>query len=154
MPLLDRSQRLISREFRIHGSSMEPAFQDGSMVRISPVSYLWRTPRREEVVGLRCPDAPDRFELKRIVGLPGECVSWIGSNIWIHGNKLEEPYAHKYPHTPGDELHMLDLGPGEYFVAGDNRLYSLDSRNYGPVWLSDILGRVVSRETLVSHTYV
>jgi len=122
---------------------MEPAYLHGTLVRLSPVPYLWATPLRGDVVGLLCPKDPERMELKRVVGLPGEHVSWKDGDIWINGQKLQEPYTRTAPSTPGESIQMQDLGPGEYFVAGDNRLYSQDSRTYGPVWLSDILGRVV-----------
>src|SRR4051812_34298270 len=92
MRLLKRPQTLLSRAFHVQGVSMEPVFPDGSTVRISPVPYFVHTPRRGDAVALHCPDARERLELKRILGLPGECISWRGGNIWINGMKLEEPY--------------------------------------------------------------
>jgi len=62
----------------------------------------------------------------------------------INGLLLNEPYiSSPTGKLPGEESHRLDLGPGEYFVAGDNRLYSRDSRTYGPIWRSDILGELI-----------
>jgi signal peptidase I len=158
MPLLEQSLKLLSREFHVLGSSMEPAFRHGMRVRLSPVPYLLGTPMRGDIVGLRPPNNRERLDLKRVLGLPGEHVSWRGSQIWINGRALEETYVRHYDAHPGDYIEMLDLGPGEYFVAGDHRLYSTDSRNYGPVWLSDILGRIVgptpTLPVLASHTPV
>lgn len=125
---------------------MEPAFAAGSTVVISPVSFIWRPPRRGEVIGLYSPEDKERFELKRIVGLPGEAVSWKGGLIWINGQPLLESYAIATSAIPGEEPRRLELGPGEYFVVGDNRLYSRDSRLYGPVWLTDIVGQVLPSE--------
>ena len=84
-------------------------------------------------MGLRCPDAKERFELKRVVGLPGERVSWRGHEIRVNEN------------YPGSQT--LQLADQEFFVAGDNRSQSRDSRAYGPVHASDILG-------LANHTHV
>src|SRR5947207_2117708 len=106
MPLLEKSQRLISRQFQIQGNSMEPAFTDGALVRLSPLPYLWGSPQRGDVVGLLCPEAKERYELKRVVGVPGECVSWRGSDIWINGIRLEEPYAVPSDSVPGDTTRL------------------------------------------------
>src|SRR5262245_53675309 len=92
MRLIKRPQTLLSRAFHVNGISMEPVFPNGSDVRISPVPYFFHNPHRGDVVGMCCPEAHERLELKRVVGLPGECVSWRGGNIWINGTKLEEPY--------------------------------------------------------------
>ena len=144
---------------------MEPAYDHACQVRIDPFPYLWASPQRGDVVALRCPEAKDRIELKRVVGLPGEHVSWVGNHIWVNGAKLKESVARGDSYTPGDAFQIVDLGPGEYFVAGDNRPFSRDSRAYGPVWLSDILGKAVDpstrtsegrirKQTLESHTLV
>jgi signal peptidase I len=144
----------VSREFLVRGSSMLPTYAEDTCVRLSPLAYLWRTPRRGEIVGLRCPEAEERFELKRIIGLPGECVSWKGPSIWVNGVALDEPYAMIPPHSSIDKVQMLDLGPGEYFVCGDNRLCSRDSRAYGPVWRSDILGLVTAAEPVFEERHI
>jgi signal peptidase I len=143
--LLERSRNLFARKFQVQGMSMEPAFKSGDWVKIHP--YIWGPPIRREVVALRPPHAVDRLELKRVIGLPGETVSWRGCDLWINNHLLEEPYAIKKPTVPGDEMESIELGLGEYFLAGDNRLYSQDSRLYGPVRKLDILG-------LANHTRV
>ena len=128
---------------------MEPAFMEGASVRIDPFAYASRLPQRRDVVSLRAPSSPDRFELKRIIGLPGDSVSWRGSDVWVNGEPLDEPCARTAPPVPGESTHTLNLGPGEYFVAGDNRLYSQDSRAYGAVRDMEITGKV-----LAGHTHV
>ncbi|MBI3088624.1 MAG: signal peptidase I [Candidatus Omnitrophica bacterium] len=127
----------------VSGSSMEPAYQPGSRVRISRTAYWFRPPARGDVVAIRAPAASDRVDLKRIIGLPGEEVSWTGGRVAINGRMLDEPYANIPAAPPGDEPQALRLGPGEYFVAGDHRLYSRDSRAYGPVKRSAILGKIL-----------
>src|SRR3990167_3730742 len=97
MPLLERARSLFSRTFQVRGVSMEPAFMEGASVRIDPFAYASRLPQRRDVVSLRAPSSPDRFELKRIIGLPGDSVSWRGSDVWVNGEPLDEPCARTAP---------------------------------------------------------
>src|SRR5258708_5174129 len=101
VPLLESSRRFFSREFRVQGSSMDPLIPPGSHVKVCP--FLWGSPRRNDIVALRAPGTPQRIELKRVIGLPGERVSWIGMDVWINEVKLEEPYVIQYTSVPGDE---------------------------------------------------
>ena len=92
---------------------------------------------------IRSPAMPTRLELKRIIGLPREEISWTGERFQVNGLPLDEPYARFRPAPPGDDdVYVVCLGPDDYFVAGDNRLYSHDSRQYGPVARSAVLGAV------------
>lgn len=128
----------------VRGESMAPAHAPGSRTLVWAWAYVWQTPRRGDVVVLRSPDDPASLALKRIVGLPGENVSWAAASVRIDGRPLPEPYARVLRDVPGDD-EMLEcaLGPDEYFVLGDNRLYSHDSRHYGPVRRPVVLGRVL-----------
>lgn len=122
---------------------MEPSYPNGRPVRAGRFSYARRAPARGDVVVIRSPEDPRRQELKRIVGLPHEELSWGGQRLRVNGQALEEPYVPFRPESPGDGLmQAVRLGPGQYFVAGDNRLHSRDSRHYGPVQRRAILGRV------------
>jgi signal peptidase I len=143
MALLERARSLFSRRFKVQGSSMEPAFAEGSSIEIDPFAYVSKSPQRGDVVALRAPLAPERLELKRIIGLPGDRMSWLGTGIRINHQLIDEPYARPSSPVPGDTEETLILGPCEYFVAGDNRLYSHDSRMYGPVSIVEILGKAV-----------
>ena len=121
---------------------MEPAYVEGCRVRVRP--YALRSPGRGDVVVIRSPALPARLELKRIVGLPDEEVVWTGGVVRINGARLDEPYARIPVSPPGDDQALFyRLRPGEYFVAGDNRLHSTDSRSYGPVALASIAGKAV-----------
>lgn len=122
---------------------MEPTYHQGDRVRMSRLAYWWREPTRGEVIVVRVPAHPHRLELKRIIGLPQETVSWIGGRFEINRRPLREPYAKNPPSPPGDEPHTVQLGPDQYLVAGDNRLHSEDSRLYGPVTRSALLGPVL-----------
>ena len=124
---------------------MEPAFPAGRRLWASRLGYLFGAPQRGDVIVFRSAEDPARCDLKRIIGLPRETVVWQAGNFWVNGVALEEPYARIARPSPGDdERHTLHLGARDYVVAGDNRLYSLDSRRYGPVPRSAILGKIFS----------
>lgn len=123
---------------------MEPTLSAGMLIWARHFPYLFLTPTRGDVVVIRVPRHSHRLDLKRIIGLPGEEVAWNGGQVWINGALLEEPYARISPAPPGDdERHHLHVQSQEYFVAGDNRLYSRDSRQYGPIPRSTILGKIL-----------
>ena len=123
---------------------MEPSYQGGEMVRSDGRPSSWC---RGDVAVLRASDTPRRRELKRVIGLPGECVAWNGQGkIWINGQPLEEPYARFPAAVPGDdEVSRMSLRPGEYFVAGDHRLHSRDSRRSGAIRRERLMERVRMR---------
>ena len=120
---------------RVSGGSMEPAYPSGRVLLASRLVLWLRAPRRGEVVAFRSPDDSARLELKRVIGLPGEVVSWQpGGAFRINHQPLDEPYARCAPPPPGDDdSGERSVPPRRYFLAGDNRLYSRDSRRYGPV---------------------
>ena len=139
-----RPIRWLPMGFQVYGSSMEPSYPDGARVRVSAWPLALRNPRRGDVVMIRSPAAPQRMELKRVIGLPTEQVSWNGGAIRINGARLDEPYANVAPAPPGDdEWQDRCLRADEYFVAGDNRLHSTDSRRYGPIPRRSITGKLV-----------
>lgn len=122
---------------------MEPMYPEGTLLWCNRIAYLLKTPARGDIVIVHTLNPRDRVGVKRVVGLPGEHVAWDASSIWIHGVSLDEPYARKGRAVPGDDQrNQVRLGSDEYFVVGDNRLYSRDSRVYGPVRRRQILGRV------------
>ena len=129
----------------VHGASMAPAYADGGRCTARRASHRSAPPRRGDVVLLRSPERPARVELKRIIGLPHEAVSWRRGRMYVNGAPLSEPYARIHVAPPGDdETRTMRLGPAEYFVAGDHRLYSRDSRQYGPVARAAIVGTIIS----------
>lgn len=131
--------------FIVEGQSMEPAYSSGTRLSVNRFAYLLRSPSRGDVVILQSPEAADRIELKRVIGLPRETVSWSGGRFQINERPLDEPYARIAEAPPGDDgSSSCRLGARDYFVAGDHRLYSRDSRHYGPVTRSMILGKVSS----------
>ncbi len=137
-------EHLAAVTLTVEGHSMEPTHHQGDRVRMSRLAYWWRDPRRGDVVVVRVPAHPHRLELKRIIGLPHETISWVGGQFQIQQHVLQEPYANIRPSPPGDEPQTVALGADQYVVVGDNRLHSDDSRLYGPVTRSAILGPILS----------
>ena len=131
--------------FYVKGASMEPNFFDHEYLVIDELSYRFHDPQRGEVIVFHYPNDPKNYFIKRVIGLPGETVEIAGGQVKI--------YNDKYPNgIVLDERTYLDdvytaqtrtetLKAGEYFVLGDNRAASLDSRYFGPISRSVIVGR-------------
>lgn len=132
--------------FFVKGSSMEPNFSDGEYLIIDEISYRFREPERGEVIVFKYPMDPSQYYIKRIVGLPKEEVKITDQEIYIYNNeypqgiKLNEPYLDLNLGTSGETT--IFLGEDEYFVLGDNRIASSDSRTWGKLRENYIIGRV------------
>jgi len=124
--------------FLVSGASMEPTFSSGNYLLVDELSYHFREPKRGEVIVFRYPNDRSVFFIKRIVGLPNERVIIRDGRVFINNEELKENYLPSSLLTSGN-LDMR-LGANEYFVIGDNRYYSFDSRNWGPIQRSDIVG--------------
>lgn len=130
--------------FLVSGNSMVPTFMNGDYLLIDELSYHFREPYRGEVAVFRYPQNESTFFIKRIIGLPGERVK-IENNIitifndeYPNGKVLNETYLPENLTTAGEV--DTKLGQGEYFVLGDNRLFSYDSRSWGILPEKDIIG--------------
>ena len=129
----------------VRGDSMESSFRDGDQLVVDFRAYRRSSPRRGDVVVVRDPRQPERDELKRIVGLAGEEVRLEDGLLYVDGAVLDEPYLGGLPPTLGLESRRWRMGSDEYFVMGDNRVRSTDSREYGPVRVDLLVGRVLLR---------
>ncbi|MEK7557034.1 MAG: signal peptidase I [Patescibacteria group bacterium] len=132
--------------FFVRGASMEPNFLDGEYLVIDQLSYRLREPERGEVTVFRFPLKPSQFFIKRIVGLPGETVTVQDGRVIIknqtHPNGVlldESLYIDPAVRTGGNVT--LTLRENEYFVLGDNRAASSDSRSWGVLPRDDLIGR-------------
>lgn len=128
----------------VDGTSMVPTYQPGARVFTAPING---EPARGDIVLVN--DGKSEYALKRIIGLPGETVQLWRGYVFINCRMLREPYLPKYTYTFPDEcteLSRLKLRNGEYFVLGDNRTCSIDSRRYGPVQRDAIVSRVPAPE--------
>ncbi len=122
----------------VYGQSMEPNLHPNQRLIVDKLSYRLRPPQRDDIVVVDLPDM-DEMLVKRIIALPGERVEVRGGTVYVNGAPIAEPYAHDL--TPYD-MAPLTLGPLAYFVMGDNRGNSNDSRSFGPITRDEIVGRV------------
>jgi len=133
------------KPFYVKGASMEPTFMEKEYLIIDELSYRFREPQRGEVIVFRYPENPKEYFLKRIIGLPGETVKVSGGKVYVHnkarpeGWEINEAYLPKNISTEGDRVVVLN--DNQYFVMGDNRPNSFDSRRFGPVDRNLIVGR-------------
>ena len=138
----------IFQPFVVKGASMEPNFHENDYLVVDEISYRLRDPERGEVVVFKYPEDPSQRFIKRIVGLPGERVS-------LNNNKVQITTQEGEQFTLDESLYLVDLlwfgnkevvlNKDEYFVMGDNRPHSFDSRRWGPLDREKIIGRVVLR---------
>ena len=134
----------IAQPFIVHGSSMEPNFYTNDYLIIDELSYRLRSPKRYEVIVFRAPTLEHQYFIKRIIGLPGETVEIKDGEVYIMKNgqpvELSEKFLPPSRKTAGNIKITLDNH--HYFVLGDNRNVSYDSRNWGPLDDKKIIGRV------------
>lgn len=125
--------------FYVEGASMEPNFYDKEYLIIDELSYRFHEPARGEVVVFRNPDNNKQYYIKRVIALPGETVEIASGKVSINGKELNETYIDD---LSSQSFAQLTLGPDEYFVLGDNRSVSRDSRVFHALPKKLIIGRV------------
>ncbi|MDD5071124.1 MAG: signal peptidase I [Patescibacteria group bacterium] len=137
--------------FYVKGASMEPNFYDHEYLIIDEISYRFREPTRGDIIVFRYPKNPQEYFIKRIVALPGEKIQIKDGQVHIANDSdlnsfiLDEPYLASGTKTYSLSEDIVSLGEKEYFVLGDNRNSSKDSRSFGPVNRSFLTGRVLLR---------
>lgn len=131
------------------GRSMDPTLKNNDQLIIDKLSYRFTEPDRFDIIvfpnGLK--DSAEKYYIKRIIGLPGESVKIVDGNIYIDGTLLDDPYSYGVYTKAQDWTSEKTLGADEYFVLGDNREISLDSRylEVGPIHRDVIVGKAVLR---------
>lgn len=127
----------------VEGQSMEPTLQNGNNLIVDKVSYRFRDPKRFEIIVFPYKYEENTYYIKRIIGLPGETVQVKDGAVYINGEKLKENYGAEPMDDPGIANEPITLGDDEYFVLGDNRNHSSDSRDasVGILKREDLLGR-------------
>lgn len=132
--------------FVVRGASMEPNFENGEFIITNKIHYLLNHPERGDMVILKFPGDPDRQKyIKRIIGMPGEKLEIKNSKVYINDQLLIESYIDINVVTAPNQI--IQLGSDEYFVLGDNRPNSSDSRYWGTVLRRDLIGRASFRLT-------
>ncbi len=130
--------------FIVSGPSMEPNFNQGDYLIVDELSFRLRDPKRGEVVVFKFPRNPSQRYIKRIIALPGEEVEIAEGKIKINGEILDER-EYLSPDIQTEGAVQLKLRKNEYFVLGDNRYASSDSRRWGVLPRENIIGRVFLR---------
>lgn len=134
--------------FIVRGASMEPNFNNGDYLIIDEISYKFRQPQRGEVVVFKYPKSPSQRYIKRIIGLPGETIEIEEGQIFISQGREtqlldESSYFSETSLTLGNS--QISLEENQYFVLGDNRNFSSDSRAWGALPENYIIGRAFFR---------
>jgi len=135
----------IAQPFIVEGASMDPTFETGDYLIVDELTYHFKTPERGSVLIFKYPRDPKKSFIKRIIGLPGEKVSISNGQITIINTEYSEGFILNEPYVKLNKKDSADyiIGAREYFVLGDNRLASADSRIWGPVPEENIIGRPV-----------
>ncbi len=138
----------IAQPFIVHGASMKPTFENSEYLIVDQLSYRFWKPERGDVIIMRYPKDPSTFFIKRIIGLPNETVKLSGDHIVIErgaGEPLTVDNSFIDPARTRPEYNTYALGPDEYFVMGDNRIESADSRTWGALPAENVVGRALVR---------
>ena len=135
----------VFQPFIVDGSSMEPNFHNNEYIIVEKVSYHFHAPRRGDVIVLEYPGDTSVDYIKRIIGLPGETVKIANGNVYINNKQLNEPYLAIGQQTTAPEgstaPYTVTLGANQFFMMGDNRDHSSDSRDWGVLDRNLIIGR-------------
>ena len=138
----------VGQRTQVSGSSMETTLSDGDNLLVDKITYRFSEPKRFDIIVFPFQYDTDTYYIKRIIGMPGETVQIdYDGNIYINGSLLEESYGREVIQNPGRAAEPITLGEDEYFVMGDNRNNSSDSRDpvVGNIHRSEIIGKAWMR---------
>lgn len=140
---------LVAQPHKVSGRSMVPTFQDGDYIFTDKLTYRFREPMHGEVVVLKNPRDESEDFIKRIIALPGDSIKIENSRIYVNGQPTNESYLPAdTPTRSGSFLNEgieVNAANNQYFVIGDNRDHSSDSREWGPITKEEIIGKVFFR---------
>ncbi len=137
--------RFAVQNFNIEGMSMEPSLHNQELILVDKWTYLFRPPARGDVIVFVAPPQPSQDYIKRVIGLPGDTITILDTTVIVDGVTLKETYVD--PNNQGNmyntnkPIHNMVVPPNDYFVLGDNRKGSSDSRDWGFVPKNNIIGR-------------
>ena len=133
----------VGQRTQVSGESMETTLSNGDHLIVDKISYRFRDPERYDIVVFPYRLEENTYYIKRIIGLPGETVQIVDGYVYINGVQLDEHYGNEIMEKPGIAAEPVTLGEDEYFVLGDNRNNSQDSRtaSVGVIHRDEILGR-------------
>lgn len=144
----------VFQTFYIPSGSMEPTLQIGDRIIVDKLAVDWGTIHRGDVLVFAAPPDEDCSGVhdvdlvKRVIGLPGDTLYSVGNTIYVNGQKLDEAWTHTEPLGPpaiAPQSHPVVVAARHYYMMGDNHSYSCDSRYWGTITRSDIIGKAVLR---------
>ena len=138
----------VGQRTMVSGSSMETTLQNGDNLIVDKISYRFRDPKRYDIIVFPYKYEEDTYYIKRIIGMPGETIQIQDGYVYINGEKLtSDIYGKERINNPQTAAEPITLGEDEYFVMGDNRNHSMDSRDpsVGVLKRSDLIGRAWMR---------
>lgn len=136
--------RFAIQNFNVDGASMEPNLHNGELILVDKWTYMFHPPARGDVIVFIAPPHPDMDYVKRVIGVPGDTITINNTTVIVDGVTLAEPYV--APQDQGNpfaykKIQNLVVPPNDYFVLGDHRAVSSDSRDWGFVPKANIIGR-------------
>jgi len=146
-PLVSQiTQNNIVHAYRVVATSMLPTILDGDHILVNELIYKFSSPQRLDVVVFKYPRNESQYFIKRVIGLPGETIQIRAKQCYINGQAVQEKYVIHAGNSPEDYPELDNFGPltipaDSFFVMGDNRDWSMDSRTFGPIKRSKILGK-------------
>lgn len=137
----------IAEPFIVSGASMEPTFETNDYLIVDRLTYRFEEPKRGDVVIFKYPKDPSKYFIKRVIGLPGDTVVLSGTGVTIKNSAHPEGFSIEQPYVVFGQAEdrSFVVGPDEFFVMGDNRAASLDSRAWGDLPAQNIVGRALVR---------
>jgi signal peptidase I len=136
------------RSVKVSGTSMVPTLEENSSYLLNMWALHQRAPRHNDIVVIRDP-GDHGLSVKRVIAVGGESIHFKDGKVYVNDQELNEPYVlghgHTFTYNKAKEQ-IITCGPNEFFVMGDNRQVSIDSRSYGPVSRKDVLGLVEVRQ--------
>lgn len=136
---------LSTARFVVEGASMQPNFATGQYLIVSRMNYLFGDPQHGDIVVFHYPGHPVDDYIKRVIGVPGDTIEIRDALIYRNGERLDEPYINEPCSQGSCRDNVWEIGENEYFVMGDNRNHSSDSRAFGPVSREFIVGEALVR---------
>lgn len=130
--------RAVVQSFVVEGPSMEPGLHGGQFILVNKAAYWFGSPQRGDIVVFKAPPAPSRIFIKRVIALPGDTVRIEDGQIYIDGELLPEPSSIL---EDSSDYGPVAIPPDYYFVLGDNRNHSDDSRDWGLLPRGNIIGK-------------
>lgn len=149
----------VGQRTHVSGSSMENTLSHGDNLIVDKITYRFKDPERFDIIVFPFQYQENTYYIKRIIGMPGETIQIVDGTIYIDGQVLKESYGREVIRDPGLAAEPVTLGEDEYFVMGDNRNESADSRDpsVGLIHRKDIIGRAwvriwpLSKMEVISH---